>query len=95
MDAPGNEDRLMTAREAARYLGYAEGTVRNKASSGELPSVKLGTALRFRLSDLDKWVREQDALAKGVPECPNKRTPEEQETWDAVRAEDVAKRRAG
>lgn len=60
-----NEDRLMTAKEAARYLGYAEGTVRNKASSGDLPIVKLATgALRFRKSELDAWLK---ATSVSVP----------------------------
>lgn len=70
-------DRLLTAAEAARYLGYSEGTIRNKASRGEIPSVKLGHALRFRLSELDAWIAEQDAAARkseaaeagGVPEA--------------------------
>jgi len=57
MTGPGNaDDRLLTAREAAHYLGYAEGTVRNKAAAGEIPFVKLGTALRFRRSELDAWI---------------------------------------
>lgn len=63
-------DRLLTAIEAARYLGYAEGTVRNKASSGELPSVKLGTALRFRRSALDAWIAEQDAESRPTEAKP-------------------------
>lgn len=57
-------DRLLTAAEAARYLGYSEGTIRNKASRGEIPFVKLGHALRFRLSELDSWIEAQDAAAK-------------------------------
>ena len=57
-------NRLLTAAEAGRFLGYSEGTVRNKASAGEIPYVKLGTALRFRLSDLEDWVDEQDAKAR-------------------------------
>lgn len=58
MTEPGNDpDRLMTAKEAAVYLGYAEGTVRNKVSAGEIPYVKLASgALRFRRSDLDAWI---------------------------------------
>lgn len=58
------DDRLLTAGEAAAYLGYSEGTVRNKAQRGELPSVKLGRTLRFRRSELDRWIAEQDAAAK-------------------------------
>lgn len=60
------EDRLLNAKELARYLGYAEGTVRNKAAAGEIPSVKLGVSLRFRLSEIRKWVAEQDAAARGA-----------------------------
>lgn len=59
-----SEDRLLTAAAAAEFLGYSEGTVRNKASAGELPFVKLGTALRFRLSELEQWVAERDAEGK-------------------------------
>jgi excisionase family DNA binding protein len=58
-----SEDRLLTAREAGRYLGFAEGTIRNKASRDELPHVKLGRTLRFRKSELDRWIIEQDAAA--------------------------------
>lgn len=66
MTQAGNdiEDRLLTAAEAALYLALAEGTVRNKASAGQIPFVKLGTALRFRRSELDLWVSQQDAEAK-------------------------------
>lgn len=57
--------RLLTAAEAAHYLGLAEGTVRNRASANEIPFVKLGRSLRFRRSELDQWVKERDAEAKG------------------------------
>lgn len=63
---PLESKRLLTASEAGRFLGYSEGTIRNKANADELPSVKLGTALRFRLSDLEEWISEQDAKAKAA-----------------------------
>jgi excisionase family DNA binding protein len=60
MTDTGNEDRLLKAKEAARYLGYTEGTLRNKAAAGEVPSVKLPSgALRFRRSELDAWIEGQ------------------------------------
>lgn len=59
------EDRLLTAREAGRYLGLAEGTVRNKANKDEIPFVKLGKSLRFRKSELDRWIIDQTAEAEG------------------------------
>lgn len=50
-------DRLLTAEDAAVYLGYSEGHLRNMASEGTIPSTKLPTgALRFRLSELDAWI---------------------------------------
>ena len=70
MDGNNLEDRLLTAEEAAHFLGYAEGTVRNKAAAGEIPSVKLGFPLRFRLSDLRAWVQEQDAKARAAATEP-------------------------
>ena len=75
----GLPDRLLNASEAAEYLGYSEGTVRNKASEGVLPYVKLGTALRFRLSELDAWIAEVDAAAKermGKPTGAGEGAPE-------------------
>lgn len=56
-------DRYLRPSEAAEYLGLAESTVRNKASKGELPFVKIGAALRFRRSALDTWVAEQNKAA--------------------------------
>lgn len=58
------DDRLLTAREAAAYLGYAEGTVRNKVSQNDIPHVRLGRTLRFRKSELDRWIIDQTAAAE-------------------------------
>ena len=52
-------DPLMTAEQAASYLQLGEQTIRNMASAGELPKVKIGRSLRFRLSDLNRWVSER------------------------------------
>lgn len=60
------EDRLLTVKEAAHYLGYKKGTVYNKVSAGKIPHFKLGTTLRFRRSELDRWIEERDAEAKGA-----------------------------
>ena len=75
MTPTGNDDRLLTAAGAAHYLGYAEGTVRNKAAAGEIPSVKLGTALRFRLSELDAWITERTDQARAEKNAPAEATP--------------------
>jgi excisionase family DNA binding protein len=56
--------RLLTASEAAEYLGLAETTVRQWASMRKIPAVKLGRSLRFDVLELEKWLgaRKQPAL---------------------------------
>jgi excisionase family DNA binding protein len=54
---------LVTAERVASHLSMAEGTIRNMANRGEIPFVKIGRALRFRLSEIDAWVRSRQAAA--------------------------------
>lgn len=58
------EDRLLTVGEAARYLGYQPGTIYNKVSARTVPHIRLGRSLRFRKSELDRWVSERDAESR-------------------------------
>jgi excisionase family DNA binding protein len=50
--------RLLNVREAARYLGLEVSTVYKKARLRELPSVKVGRALRFDLEALKRFVEQ-------------------------------------
>jgi excisionase family DNA binding protein len=56
------EDRWMTSREAAEYLGYSDYTLKrarvDKMLSGkEQPKfTKSGKAVRYKMSDLDAWM---------------------------------------
>ena len=50
--------RLLTAEEAAGYLGLKVDTVYRKARLRELPSVKVGRALRFDLKALERFVEQ-------------------------------------
>lgn len=48
--------RLLTVEETAEYLGIAEQTVRNWASAGKLPKVRIHGCLRFDIRALDAWI---------------------------------------
>jgi excisionase family DNA binding protein len=48
---------LMTVREAATFLQLGECTVYQLASLGQLPSVKIGKARRFRLADVEAFIK--------------------------------------
>ena len=50
--------RLLTAEEAAAYLGLKVDTVYKKARLRELPSVKVGRALRFDVKALERYVEQ-------------------------------------
>jgi excisionase family DNA binding protein len=60
------EKELLSRREAAEFLGLAEQTLAGWASNGKynLPFVKVGPTVRYRLSDLRRWC-EQHLVGAG------------------------------
>ena len=50
--------RLLTPRQTAEYLGLKVDTVYKKARLRELPSVKVGRALRFDVVALNRYVEQ-------------------------------------
>ena len=50
--------RLLNVREAAQYLGLEVDTVYKKARLREVPSVKVGRALRFDVVALSRYVEQ-------------------------------------
>lgn len=60
------QDRLLRAPEAAARLGVGIRTVFRLRDHGRLPEVRIGGAIRFRLSDIHRLVR--DGVTTGNPE---------------------------
>src|SRR5260370_40645666 len=50
--------RLLTPKEAAAYLGLQLDTVYKKSRLRELPSVKVGRALRFDVKALQRFIEQ-------------------------------------
>jgi excisionase family DNA binding protein len=50
--------RLLKVEEAARFLGLKVDTVYKKARLREVPSVKVGRALRFDIKALERFVEQ-------------------------------------
>lgn len=48
---------LVTAREAAKLLSICERTLFGLTKDGELPAVRIGRAVRYRLEDLKEWAK--------------------------------------
>jgi excisionase family DNA binding protein len=51
-------EELFSAEEAAIYLRMHVKTLQRLAHDGKVPCARIGKYWRFRLSDLDHWVRE-------------------------------------
>ncbi len=68
MDELLNRKTLMTRREVAEVLALKESTIRAKTARGEIPSVKLGAAVRYRPGDIYRYIAEH---TRGGPRPPS------------------------
>lgn len=53
------DDDIMTVKELALYLKIAEKTAYRFASEGKVPGFKVGSAWRFKKSQIDEWIEKQ------------------------------------
>jgi excisionase family DNA binding protein len=51
---------ILTIKELAEYLKIAEKTAYRFASEGKVPGFKVGSAWRFRKTEIDRWINEQE-----------------------------------
>lgn len=54
---------LLTAEELAALLNVSEKTVYRWSKSGSLPTVRIGTLIRFEPAAVSNWLRERGAAA--------------------------------
>src|SRR2546426_4650786 len=78
-ESDGGLDPLVTVEEAAAFLGVQPGTVYLWAETGRIPSYKVGTLRRFRLSELEAHLLanrhgSQEPSAEGSPFEPGQRS---------------------
>lgn len=50
---------IMTLPEVADYLRVTERTIYDWAQKGKIPAVKLGSAWRFKRSEIERWMEER------------------------------------
>jgi excisionase family DNA binding protein len=60
-----DERQMLTAREAAAFLGLSENAIRMWIGQRRLPVVRLGRAVRLRREDLEKMIERnrEEAIA--------------------------------
>jgi len=52
-------DDIMTVKELADYLKIAEKTAYRFAFEGKVPGFKVGSAWRFKKTEIDAWIKRQ------------------------------------
>jgi excisionase family DNA binding protein len=57
-------DRLLTTAEAAKYLGFAEDTIRRYVYRGKIAAEKFGNSIAIRRSECDRFSREKRAVGR-------------------------------
>ena len=57
-------DPLVDANVIGEYLGVSYQTVCRWAGERRIPSVKIGGALRFRMSAIEEWVMDHEREAR-------------------------------
>ena len=56
----GEKDKLMTPRQLAQYLGSSISALSQYRAQGTGPAYyKIGRAVRYRLSEVNKWLEQQ------------------------------------
>lgn len=58
------KDDIMAVKELAYYLKIAEKTAYRFALEKKIPGFKVGAAWRFRKSEIDAWINEQEKANK-------------------------------
>jgi len=52
-------EEFLTAEELGRLLKVKKSTIYHWTSAGFVPHVKVGRFIRFRVSDIEQWLRQR------------------------------------
>ena len=52
------KDKWFNIEDIAEYLSITQDTARTGVRDGKLPAYKVGKRYKFKLSEVDEWVRE-------------------------------------
>lgn len=57
------EKAVLTTSEAARYLRVSRGTLHTYTQAGVIPHARIGSAVRYRVADLDGMFTSPEQVA--------------------------------
>lgn len=66
-EATPSVEPVIDSEEAARFLNINAKTLQKMARTGHIPAYRIGKLWKFRISDLDEWLRSK--LISGCHSC--------------------------
>jgi excisionase family DNA binding protein len=60
MEHENTNERVVTVIEAADHLRLSKAMVYRLLEQGELPCIRIGRAVRFRVSSLNRWLDQRE-----------------------------------
>lgn len=66
MSRPADDDLIMTIKDVAEYLKVTERTIYRLAADKKIPAFKVGGGWRFRMADIDAWIKAQTSEKEGT-----------------------------
>lgn len=54
------ENRLMSLKDLAKYIGVSKATIYRYVKKGKLPAIQIGRLWKFRKEKIDKWLEGQE-----------------------------------
>jgi excisionase family DNA binding protein len=76
MGTNGNEamsDRWLSLAEIASYLGVSKDSVYRWIETRDMPAQKIGRQWKFKVTEVDAWIRSGKANVAADPEIAKKR----------------------
>lgn len=67
MDRKSNIENYSTLKEIQEYLGIGRETVLQWIAKRNLPAYKVGRLWKFKISEVDEWVRSGGADDRNTP----------------------------
>jgi excisionase family DNA binding protein len=62
------ETKLMTIRDVAAFMQLSEQTIQRYVLNREIPFHKVKKVIRFRLSEIERWIDEGGGKGAGLPD---------------------------
>ena len=62
-------ERWVSSKEIAQYIGINKDTLQRWITDGKIPCHRVGRLWKFKISEIDAWIKKQRVCIKGMIKC--------------------------